>query len=198
MRYRQLRHSQTNKDIAMKTLTLAFYLACSSMLAQQQGAENTSISATNQSATSNAVFSSSTGQSYTAEQLAEQLKNLRAAVEQTMPALNAFTETYSNTTSANKPISGKLGDILSGALNRNSAASSTSPTVSNVVGVLRGYLSNTNASNSSSALDANTVSQLVKLQNDLRPILPILDQLNVQSASSTIQPSRQVLSPTGR
>jgi hypothetical protein len=174
--------------------------------AAPQQTQSRTASDTTAAGASSVVFTNSAGQTFSVDDLASQLKNLRSAVEQTLPILSAFTQSYSNSSAGNKSLTGKLTDFVSGALDRNGQQTSgssgqTSSTVSNAVGVLRGLLnknnSNATASTASPSVDANTVHQLGSLQNELQPIIPTLQQLNVES-SNTGNSSSRPLTPTGR
>src|SRR4051794_6461021 len=55
------------------------------------------------------TFTNRSGASYSTEQLASQLENLRSVVDQTLPAVMAFTETASNSpTSGRSSIAGTV------------------------------------------------------------------------------------------
>src|ERR1051326_8754576 len=113
----------TRGDLHMKALVFwTAALVTVSSLAQPSPAapestQTTVTAVTNQVATTGTMFTNAAGQSYSAEQLAEQLRTLRSSVEQTLPVLSAFTESYSNS-QAGKSLTGKLSDLVSGALNR--------------------------------------------------------------------------------
>jgi hypothetical protein len=110
--------------------------------------------------------------------LASQLQNLRAAVEQALPALTAFNENYSNSVSRD---SGTVSGLLSHALDRNKPTNTSpgqnSSTFDNVVNTLANLM-NTNRTREA-AVPQNTVRDLATLQNELQPVLAILDQLNI-------------------
>src|SRR5512143_2839683 len=63
---------------------------------------------------SSLTFSNSTGQAYTVEQLATQLRNLRTAVDQTLPMLTAFNQSFAGTANQ-KNLTGRLEGLVSGA-----------------------------------------------------------------------------------
>ena len=132
------------------------------------------------------TFTNSAGVVYSVERLAEQLSQLRAVTDQTLPLLSAFTENYSNLANGNQTVAGRLSNILSGALNRDSgqtnATSQTSAQLTNLFGGLQKLLgkSPTNAI----ALDPTTVRELVTLQKDLQPVVADLQKLNVGPAST--------------
>ena len=174
---------------------------------QQTQTSAGTISSTNQTTTttssaSSAVFTNSTGQTFTADQLAENLKNLRAAIEQTMPMITALTDTYSNSAGSDKSWTGRLSDFVSGAFsNEGQGTNQSSSRLNQVVGTVRNLFgSKTNTSAGSSAADASTVQKLVTLENQLKPVVPTLDQLNVASSGTGSQAisSPKPLTPTGR
>lgn len=147
------------------------------------------ISSTNALGMGNVTFTNSSGQSYTMPQLAGQLQNLRAAVEDSLPLLSAFNETFSNTLSGSQgTLASAIFGIFSG--NRNSASqeqgnatNANSSRLGNLLGALQGILGNTNAP--TTALNTNTVHDLVALENELQPVASILRSLNLQPAANT-------------
>ena len=158
-------------------------------------------SSTNAISSSDVVFTNSAGQTFSADQFAESLKNLRTAIEQTTPMLAAVTETYTNSAGNDKSWKGQLSGLVSGALSRyeQQNAGKNSRTVNQVVGALQGLLQTNSSSKTTAAdsTDANTVQKLVTLQNQLKPVLPTLDQLNVSSTGAAVS-SPNPLTPTGR
>jgi len=155
----------------------------------------TSVS-TNRFELGNLSFTNSTGTAYSADQLAARLQELRAAVDQAMPVIAAFNESFSNSSHS---IKGTVTDLLSGVLNRgtNRVTSSESPGVSNLVANLQKLL--TTNSTGSVAVSANLTKDLSTLQAQLQQIDLTLQSLNVAATTnpasgSTIQP----LTPTGR
>jgi hypothetical protein len=194
------------------TVLLAFALSAFSALAQSSPVPGSSpayppqpYSNTNQLGSSTATFSNQAGQNFSVNQLATQLQNLRTAVEQTLPALAAFNENYSNSVSGGN---GSVSGLLSRALNRNQPASTTPgqnpSTFDNVVNALANLMT-TNRTHQG-AVPENTGRDLATLQSDLQPVLAILNQLNISGLSPnqfaspenpTLQ-STNSLSPTGR
>lgn len=163
----------------------------------------------------NLSFTNSSGTVYTMDQLAVQLQKLRGSVEQTLPMLSAFTQTFSNAAPGGaSSIAGAISSILSEALNRNSGqtqnvagtSGQTTTRTNSLMAVLQGLM-NTNATGSA-ALNPNTVQDLVTLQEDLQPVTSILQNLNVstnlnQTTSPTTttgnpKPHNGGLTPTGR
>lgn len=142
----------------------------------------------NTSTGSSMTFSNSSGQTFTVDQLANQLKMLRTAVDQTLPMLTAFNQS-SAATGSSQDIKGRLEGLVSGALSHNTS----SPTVSNLLSSLKGVLgSNTNTA---SATDAKTLQDLATLQNDLQPLPPLLQSLNIGGSSTTPNSSQIISSP---
>lgn len=145
--------------------------------------------ATATSAPNSPTFTNSSGQSFTVDQLAAQLRNLRAAVDQTLPLLTAFNQSATATASS-QGLAGRLEGLVSGALSRNGVSS---PTVTNLLTSLRGMLGTTNATTAST--DAKTAQDLATLQNDLQPLPSLLQSMNVGGGSSSAMPSpSQVIS----
>lgn len=135
------------------------------------------------------TFTNSSGQSFTVDQLAAQLRNLRAVVDQTLPLLTAFNQSAA-ATSSSQGLAGRLEGLVSGALSRNGAGS---PTVANLLTSLRGMLGTTNTT--APGTDAKTAQDLATLQNDLQPIPSLLQSMNVGSGSSSSMPNpSQVIS----
>jgi hypothetical protein len=128
-----------------------------------------------------------------AEQLAGQLQDLRSVVEQTLPALSAYTQAASNSTTAGgRSIAGTVGQIISGVLNRNNAnATGATPGPTNLVGVLEGLLSTNTPANGA---NATTLRDLATLQTDLDSVRAALDRLNVTGSTN----GSGGLTPTGR
>ena len=173
-----------------------------SVLPMQQSFEQ----GTNQQSTGTAVFSSPNGQSFSVEQLAAQLQSLRSSVEQTLPVLGAFNQNYSNSLGGgNQSIGGAISGLLSGALNKTQQSTSApaahnSLSVSNVLVALQNLVSTNRTS--SAPVNPNTLRDLATLQNELQPVLVILQNLNVGNlpGNQFAQPSNvtNTLTPTGR
>src|SRR5436190_1667402 len=69
-------------------------------------------------------FTNKQGQTYSVDKLADELKTLRSTVDQVMPMLQAFNETYSNSVSGDRTLTGRLSGLLSDSLHRNESATS--------------------------------------------------------------------------
>jgi hypothetical protein len=167
---------------------------------------------TNPLASGGSTFSNRLGQSFSTESLVAQLQNLRSVVDQTLPLIAAFNESYSNSAApATRPtVGGALSGIVSDVLRRNesnqqgySGAQNTFGTT-NLLTVLRGLLT-TNANGTAGAPPANA-QDLLALQASLQPVAAILQRLNVAPAMAQPNPGyynapappNGTLTPTGR
>src|SRR5256885_6450726 len=153
--------------------------------ATSAGTATTSNSTT---AAANLTFTNKEGRSYTVDQLANELKTLRASVEQAMPMLQAFNESYSNSATGDRSLTGRLSGLLSGALNRNqntntAEQSSGSGRYADLVGALQGVLARNNPN--SPPISANTIRDLETLYGQLQPVNTTLQNLNVNIGSGT-------------
>jgi hypothetical protein len=187
---------------------IALALSALSAFAQSEatpGYRPQASSSSNQAGAS--TFSNQTAQTFSVDQLASQLQNLRTAVQQTLPSLTALNQNYSNSVSGE--VGGAVSGLLSRALNRNqqnnvTSAPQSSLTVSNLVGALANLLS-TNR-NGGTPMPQNTLRDLEALQNSLQPVVAILDRLNVSNLSTNqfatpynnTPLSTNRLTPTGR
>jgi hypothetical protein len=157
----------------------------------------------NQSPTGGVLFSNRVGQSFSAQDLAGQLQNLRSAIDSALPILSAFNETYSNSNNGgSETVGGTLSGLVSDVLHGNQASSQTSanesPTTSNLLSVLHGLL-NKNSTTPTPAAAPNP-QDLLSLQNDLQPVVSLLQRLNVVGNSNQLSnpsPSGS-FTPTGR
>lgn len=143
-------------------------------------------------AASSSSFTNASGTQYSPDQLAGQLHNLRNAVDQTLPVLDAFTETVGKESgNSSNSVSGAISGLLSGVLNRNSA---TNVHTTNLVGKIESLL-HTNAPASGST-SPNTARNLATLQQQLQAVSATLQKLNVGPTSTNA--SGPPLTPTGR
>jgi len=158
-------------------------------------------------ATSGLTFTNKQGQSYSVDQLADQLKTLRGTVDQVMPMLQAFNENYSNSATGDRTLTGKLSGLLSDSLHRNESATNSNSTGSsqnssgkygNVVDALQGLLSKNDPS--APAISVNTIRDLGTLYGQLQPVNSTLQNLNVAlgSGSSNTTNNASGLTPTGK
>ena len=155
-----------------------------------------SVNATNQFG-SVTTFTNRSGASFSTEQLATQLQNLRSTVDQSLPMVTAFTETASNAApSGARSLAGTVTQILSGVLNRNSgqtnSAAGTSTGGTNILGTLQGLLTTNSASSTSFSADA--LRDLASLQAELQNLSTTLQKLNVSGGTNF----GSGLTPTGR
>jgi hypothetical protein len=132
------------------------------------------------------TYSNRLGQTFSADELASNLQALRAAIDQALPALAAFNEHYSNSLTAGKQtVGGTLSGIVSDVLHKNQTAGQSSTTTqtslntSNLLSVLGGLLNKNSTVTSGSGSTPGNAQDLVALQNDLQPVLAVLQRLNV-------------------
>lgn len=146
----------------------------------------------------NVTFTNQAGSAVSISDLANQLQNLKAAVQQTLPVLNAFNSRYAAAGTSGNGIAGALSGFLHG--NGNQSQSQSGSEVSNVLSVLHGLLT-TNSTTAPTSVNPNTLTQLQVLQRDLAPTLPILNSLTAGSGgfgqSGTYGTSRYGSAPYG-
>jgi len=160
-----------------------------------QGVISHSPAATNELGNASVTFTNRSGATYSADQLAAQLQNLRTVVDRSLPLLTAYTETVSNAaTTGNRTVVGTISEILAGALNRNAQnqPSSQSNTQGGFARTLQGLL----GTNATTRATANPIAlhDLGALQSELQSVESILQRLNVGSSTNL----DQALTPTGR
>jgi hypothetical protein len=176
---------------------LAVYLSFILITAAARAQTSIPSPTTPQPGASSLSFTNRSGQSFSVDQLASQLRNLRSDVDHSLPLITAFNESYPATAAGNSSLGGKLSSLISGATGQNSSQNSQmSPTLSNVVAGLRGLVSTNSAA---ATFNPNTLHDLVTLQDHLQAIAPILQELNMGAATGT-SPGSQVISssPNGR
>ncbi|HVV02117.1 MAG TPA: hypothetical protein VHH88_12190, partial [Verrucomicrobiae bacterium] len=121
-----------------KLAVLILCLASATALAQTSG-NNPATSSSSSSAASTSAsedqsaaalsFTNSTGETFSVDQLAAELRSLRGTVQRTLPMLSAFNMQYSNAAAGSESIRGRLGGFLSNALkNRTSGEGTASST----------------------------------------------------------------------
>ena len=139
------------------------------------------------------LFTNASGATYSADQLATQLRELRNTLDRTLPVLSAATETFSNA-NANQSVAGRIEDLLAGARKRNSreAGSQSSFHLTNLLSTVDRLL-HTN-SPAGSAVSTTTVKDLENLQGQLQAVSATLQSLNVGSSFN----NTPALTPTGR
>lgn len=163
---------------------------------------------TNQAGVGGLSFSNGAGQNFTPEELASQLQNLRAAIDQTLPILSAFNQHASNSIAPGRQtVTGALSGIVSDALRRNrvgqgNTAGQSSFGSSNLLSILHSLV-NTNSTGAFGASPSNA-QDLIALQSNLESAGTLLQRLNVSpNPNPMATPSPQPypggnLSPTGR
>jgi hypothetical protein len=164
----------------------------------------------NQPGAGGVLFSNRVGQTYSAQDLAFQLQNLRNVVDQTLPILSAFNESYSNSNNGgHQTIGGALSGIVSDVLHRNqnqtqnSTPSTTgqSLSTSNLLSALQGLLHKNSSTSTSTTMATPDPQDLISLQTDLQPVITVLQRLNVLANSNQIvtpYPNPTIPTPTGR
>ena len=162
-------------------------------------------STNNMTSSGGVTFSNQVGQSFSANQLATQLQTLRSAVDNTLPLLSAFNQSYSNSVSGTQGsasgVSGALSGIVNDVFHRNQGAQNNGQSfmsASNLLSMLHGLL-NTNSTGAGSTPPANA-EDLKTLQTELQPVAAVLQRLNVSPAPTTPNNgySNGNLTPTGR
>jgi hypothetical protein len=163
----------------------------------------TPASSSDQSQAGGVLFSNRLGQTFSAQDLAAQLQNLRSAIDQTVPILSAFNETYSNSNNGgHQTVGSALSGIVSDVLHRNQGSTQTSanasPTTSNLLSVLHGLLNKNSTTTPQTA--APNPQDLLSLQSDLQPVVSVLQRLNVEGTSNQLAAPypNGSLTPTGR
>lgn len=135
------------------------------------------------------MFSNKSGTVFSVDQLANQLRNLQSSLDQALPALTAFNETFVNG-SEGTSVGGALSNIVSSVLRKNNTSASTQipAAVTALISAMRGQ-----GNAASTAVPANANKDLVTLQNDLQPIPGIFQDLNPGGAAAS--PSQIISSP---
>jgi hypothetical protein len=174
----------------MKTFLIFAIVAATSAFAQTP--QTTSDSFTNRFGSGSFTNNSS---NYSVEQLAEQLRNLRTTVDETLPVVTAFSPSSSVLTNEHS-VKSTISGLLAGALNRNTNATSSdsSQGKTNMVGRLAALLQP--GAGSTSGTTPNTWRDLETLQNQLQAISTTLGSLGL-GATNTFAPNSG-LTPTGR
>jgi hypothetical protein len=155
---------------------------------------------------SSVTFTNPVGGVYSADEFAVQLQNLQTAIEQTLPLLTAFTQTYSNSAAGShsnsaaggqKSVTGEVSGLLSNVLHQGATNATFGPTGSNALTTLEGLLKTNASGTASTNANAETIQDLIALQNHLQSSMVILQKLNVGgSTSATNAPG--AMAPTGR
>ncbi|HYG33374.1 MAG TPA: hypothetical protein VEC99_01240 [Clostridia bacterium] len=149
-------------------------------------APRSSAPTTNELGAGSLTFTNQAGTTISVTELNNQLKTLRSVIDQTLPMLEAFNTNFAPMASGNlsiQSIAGILSRVLSGNTN-NPAGQNTTNTRSNVVGLLQSLLTTNSAS--SVSLNPEALTQLRQLQENLEPIPPLLQDLNIGSATPNV------------
>jgi hypothetical protein len=150
-----------------------------------------------------AALTHAVSEAYSLDQLSRQLRDLHRVVDETVPLLNAVSQTHSNAIVSGEPATGGgLAGILGGILNRNTnqpPAGGSEPTTNVLGGILRGVLgTNTTASASG---NTTTLNDLAALRDHLISMSPILERLTPSALEQLTSPlgnsGTNYLTPTG-
>jgi hypothetical protein len=152
-------------------------------------AQTSSTNAAAQAGEGNSLaFTNNTGQRFSVDDLATQLRNLRGSIERTLPMLSAFNQNYSNSTpgTATQTVENRVSSYVSGFLNKRSnqtAAGATNGTGTEVVSNLVARLGGAFGGNTggSAPVDASTLQRLTELQQQLQALSPTLAALNIST-----------------
>jgi hypothetical protein len=186
-----------------RILFLVTMLCISNVFAQTSATDVISRPAeTNALGSPSLTFTNPSGGSFSVADLENNLANLNATIEQTLPLLAAFN-TNSSSTAPSGTLGGVLSKVLTGEGNQNANPSESpskgSKVTSNLVGILRGILTTTNTSGVQ--VSANTAAQLQMLQQQLESSRTILAALNFTNSAGGLTyrtNSNGILTPTGR
>jgi len=132
-------------------------------------------------------ITNSSGESFSQEEIQSQLVELRSAIDQILPALNAISQVHSNST-AGTPTGGVVGGIasvLGGVLDRNTNNATGKSSTNGFGRVLRDAISA--ATTNSTSPNFAQLRDLVALQSHLQAATPILDRLGV--STNALMPS---------
>ncbi len=133
------------------------------------------------------------GDAYSLDQVAAQLRELHRVVEQTMPMLDAISQSNSPTAEPQSR-SGRLAGIVGSILNRDGSTNGTERSTNVLAGLLRGVL----GANATASIGTNTatLSDLTALRDQLANLTPILQRLAPTADQETSATNH--LAPTGR
>ncbi|HSU56367.1 MAG TPA: hypothetical protein VLT36_20070 [Candidatus Dormibacteraeota bacterium] len=137
-------------------------------------------------------FTNQAGTSFTVDQLANGIRDLKKAVDETLPALTAFNQTFSpSTASGHESIAGAISNLVSGALNKNSNQNNQAATSAQASAAVTALLTRLGSSDAQIA-NQTAPKDLTKLQSDLQPVAPLLSDL--MGGTATAPGSSQVIS----
>ena len=126
------------------------------------------------------TLTNSQGQTFSPEEIESQLVALRGAVEQVLPALNAITEAYSNSTAATQSggVVGGIAGVLGGVLDRNTNNATGQSSTNTTLGrILRDTISA--ATTNATSTNFMQLRNFFALQTHLQATRPIFDRLGV-------------------
>lgn len=163
----------------------------------QQGSQVISSGTTNNQ---NTVLTNQSGQTFTVQQLANQLQNLRVAVDQTLPMLSEFNQRLG---ASSQSLGGAISGLLSGALhkNGNQSPSTTSTSGQEITNLLAALGSLVNTNSQAPAVPQDTARNLATLQKDLQPVAEVMRTMNFGTTNQSTIPQANApgtLTPTGR
>ena len=126
------------------------------------------------------LITNSQGQVYSPDQIESQLVDLRTAVNQVIPALNAITEVYSNSTAGTQGgVVGGIAGVLGGVLDRNTNNATTGSSTNTLGRILRDAISA--ATTNTTTTNFAQLQDFVTLQSHLQAMNPVFDRLGVSS-----------------
>jgi hypothetical protein len=145
-----------------------------------------------QRAASSLSFTNQYGATFTFNDLAAQLSNLRDVAERVQPMLGAFNNEYATApagSSRAQQLRSAVSGLLSGLLNRNQTGAGTSaqtkPGLGSLTGLLRGLINTNNTAPGSAQVNRTTLAEFQKLQAGLQPVISLLQNLNIPPANYT-------------
>jgi hypothetical protein len=135
------------------------------------------------------TFTNKAGTVFSVDQLANQLRNLQSSVDQTLPTLTTFNETFVSGTEGGT-IGGALSNLVTSVLRKNNTTSSGQipSAVTSLIAAMHGQ-----GNAGSTSVPANATKDLITLQNELQPIPGLLQDLNPGGAAQN--PSQIISSP---
>lgn len=189
-----------------KALFLSATLAVTSTFAQTPPPGVISRPPLSDSDSGNLAVTNAPGETYSLNEIAAQLRQLHRTVNQTLPMLNAMTETESNSVATGSSsmkggIAGVLGSILHSDTNQVASSSESTNKWGNI---LRGVLGTNTTSSASTTSGTTTLNDLVALRDQLQNLTPILERLDTSGTAashwvrSSDRNSTNNLAPTGR
>lgn len=145
----------------------------------------------NNSGQSGMTFSNRNGMTFSVDQLATSLKSLQASLDQALPALTAFNESFV-AANGNSNLGGTISNLLSGVLHRNNNQNNNtggSAAINNLLTALR------QNSNGATTPNANSTRDLETLQSQLTSAQQSLQNLGVAATGYSSQGSQVISTP---